>query len=42
VLKSGAENPVTTWPVPAGSYTVHLFFNDDHQSRASAPFTIVR
>jgi hypothetical protein len=42
VLKSGSENPVTAWPLPAGDYRVHLFFNDDHQSRASAGFTVHR
>jgi hypothetical protein len=40
VLKAGSENPVTAWPLAAGNYDVHLFFDDDHQSRASAPFTV--
>jgi hypothetical protein len=40
VLKDGSQNPVTVWPLAAGKYTVHLFFNDDHHSRAATDFIV--
>jgi hypothetical protein len=40
VLEDGSQNPVTFWPLAAGNYTAHLFFNFDHTTRATMDFTV--